>query len=98
PPLSHPFPYTTLFRSAHGLLKRLRAENHPVAFRIKLRDYLDLVAMGTVADLVPLTGENRLMARHGLRILQGANRPGIRALMQVRSEEHTSELQSRENL
>ncbi len=72
-----------VFKLAHGLLKRLRNENHPVAFRIKLRDYLDLVAMGTVADLVPLTGENRLMARYGLRILQGANRPGLRALMQV---------------
>lgn len=72
-----------VFKLAHGLLKHLRNENHPVAFRIKLRDYLDLVAMGTVADLVPLQGENRLMARHGLRILQGANRPGLRALMQV---------------
>ena len=72
-----------VFKLAHGLLKKLRNENHPVAFRIKLRDYLDLVAMGTVADLVPLRGENRLMARHGLRILQGANRPGLRALMQV---------------
>ncbi|MCF3649495.1 single-stranded-DNA-specific exonuclease RecJ [Synoicihabitans lomoniglobus] len=72
-----------VFKLAHGLLKRLRNENHPVAFRIKLREYLDLVAMGTVADLVPLRGENRLMARHGLRVLQGANRPGVRALMQV---------------
>ena len=72
-----------VFKLAHGLLKHLRSQNHPVAFRIKLRDYLDLVAMGTVADLVPLRGENRLMARHGLRILQGANRPGLRALMQV---------------
>ena len=58
-------------------------ENHPVAFRIKLREYLDLVAMGTIADLVPLTGENRLMARHGLRILESAARPGVRALMEV---------------
>jgi len=72
-----------VFKLAHGLVKRLREENHPVAFRIKLRDYLDLVAMGTVADLVPLTGENRIFARFGLRILQGAERPGLRALMQV---------------
>lgn len=72
-----------VFKLAHGLLKHLRQENHPVAFRIKLRDYLDLAAMGTVADLVPLHGENRLMARHGLRVLSTTERPGLRALMQV---------------
>jgi len=72
-----------VFKLAHGLLKHLRSENHPVAFRVKLRDYLDLVAMGTIADLVPLAGENRLMARHGLRVLEGAGRPGVRALMEV---------------
>lgn len=72
-----------VFKLAHGLLKQLRAESHPVAQRIKLRDYLDLVAMGTVADLVPLHGENRIMARFGLRILQSTERPGLRALMQV---------------
>lgn len=72
-----------VFKLAHGLLKLLRAENHPVAFRIKLRDYLDLAALGTVADLVPLRGENRVMARQGLKILQSTQRPGLRALMQV---------------
>lgn len=72
-----------VFKLAHGLLKHLRSENHPVAFRVKLRDYLDLVAMGTIADLVPLAGENRLMARHGLRVLESAARPGVRALMEV---------------
>ncbi len=72
-----------VFKLAHGLLKLLRSENHAVAHTIKLRDYLDLAAMGTVADLVPLTGENRILARFGLRILQGCERPGIRALMQI---------------
>jgi single-stranded-DNA-specific exonuclease len=72
-----------VFKLCHGLLKQLRAENHPVAFRIKLRDHLDLVALGTVADLVPLIGENRILARHGLRILQETQRPGLRALMEV---------------
>ena len=72
-----------VFKLAHGLLKHLRGEKHPVAFRIKLRDYLDLVAMGTVADLVPLRGENRLMARHGLTVLGTTARPGLRALMEV---------------
>lgn len=72
-----------VFKLAHGLVKQLRAENHPVAFRIKLRDHLDLVALGTVADLVPLLGENRILARHGLNILQESRRPGLRALMEV---------------
>ncbi|MDR2675644.1 MAG: single-stranded-DNA-specific exonuclease RecJ [Opitutaceae bacterium] len=72
-----------VFKLAHGLLKQLRAENHPTAYEIKLRDSLDLVALGTVADLVPLHGENRILARHGLRILQHTRRPGIRALMHI---------------
>ena len=72
-----------VFKLMHGLLKQLRVENHPVAYRIKLRDYLDLVALGTVADLVPLLGENRILARQGLRILQHTHRPGLQALMRV---------------
>ena len=72
-----------VFKLAHGLLKQLRAENNPTAHEIKLRDSLDLVALGTVADLVPLQGENRILARTGLRILQRTQRPGLRALMQV---------------
>jgi len=72
-----------VFKLCHGLLKQLRTENNPIAFQIKLRDHLDLVALGTVADLVPLLGENRILARHGLRILQDTHRPGLRALMDV---------------
>jgi len=72
-----------VFKLMHGLLKRLRAENHPIAFSIKLRDHLDLVALGTVADLVPLIAENRILAYHGLRIMQETHRPGLRALMDV---------------
>jgi single-stranded-DNA-specific exonuclease len=72
-----------VFKLVHGLLKQLRGENHPAAFRIKLKEYLDLVAMGTVADLVPLVGENRILARHGLRILEQTQRRGLRALMDI---------------
>jgi single-stranded-DNA-specific exonuclease len=72
-----------VFKLVHGLLKQLRAENHPVAFRIKLRDHLDLVALGTIADLVPLVGENRILTRHGLRIIEDSQRPGLVALMET---------------
>ncbi len=82
-----------VFKLVHGLLKQLRTENHPVAFRIKLKDYLDLVAMGTVADLVPLDGENRILSRHGLRILQHTHRRGVRALMDVSGLKPGQEIQ-----
>ncbi|HKB56590.1 MAG TPA: single-stranded-DNA-specific exonuclease RecJ [Lacunisphaera sp.] len=72
-----------VFKLAHGLLKKLRAENNPVALSIVLKDYLDLVAMGTIADLVTLTGENRVFARHGLRVVAETRRPGLQALMAV---------------
>lgn len=49
-----------------------------------LKDWLDLVAIGTVADVVPLTEENRVLARHGLEVLNRPRlRPGIEALLAV---------------
>lgn len=47
------------------------------------RDYLDLVALGTVADLVPLTGENRSLVRSGLEYIRQPLRQGIMALIGV---------------
>jgi len=55
-----------------------------------LRDYLDLVALGTIADLVPLQGINRTLARHGLRLIENAPRIGLRALKQVASVKNVS--------
>lgn len=46
-------------------------------------DDLDLVALATVADLVPLRGENRRLVRAGLRALASTGKPGLRALMRV---------------
>jgi single-stranded-DNA-specific exonuclease len=48
-----------------------------------LEDDLDLVALATIADVVPLIGENRTLARRGLRALAGTSKPGLRALMTV---------------
>ncbi|MDJ0752957.1 MAG: single-stranded-DNA-specific exonuclease RecJ [Ardenticatenaceae bacterium] len=44
---------------------------------------LDLVAIGTVADVTPLLGENRLLVRDGLTVLNQLNRPGLVALAEV---------------
>lgn len=48
-----------------------------------LREWLDLVALGSIADVVPLTGQNRIYAWYGLRQLSHSLKPGIRALKQV---------------
>jgi len=45
--------------------------------------FLDLVALATVADIVPLTGENRILARAGLKMLSRSRWPGIRALLEI---------------
>lgn len=48
-----------------------------------LRDWLDLVALGTIADVVPLVGQNRIYAYFGLHKLEHGRRPGIIALKKV---------------
>jgi single-stranded-DNA-specific exonuclease len=48
-----------------------------------LRGYLDLVALGTAADVVPLVGENRILVHQGLKVLEESRRPGIIALKEV---------------
>ncbi len=49
----------------------------------ELHPHLDLVALATVADLVPLRGENRILVRFGLKALRITGRPGLRTLMRV---------------
>lgn len=54
-----------------------------------MADYLDLVALGTVADVVPLDHNNRILVEQGLRRMRaGRMRPGIRALLQVAGRDH----------
>jgi len=65
------------FKLAHALLKLNRH------WKVDLRDQLDLVALGTVADLVPLTGENRILVKAGLERLPVTKKIGLRALMKV---------------
>lgn len=65
------------FKLAQALLLR-----HPVE-GVSAEDWLDLVALGTVADLVPLVGENRGLVRAGLRILRMGRRQGVLSLAQA---------------
>lgn len=70
-----------VFKYCHAVIKVLRQKKDPLAEKMDLRQYLDLVAMGTVADLVHLTGENRILVKSGLKALKACRRPGICALM-----------------
>jgi single-stranded-DNA-specific exonuclease len=67
------------FKLAHALLK----QDRKLAGQIDLRDHLDLVAIGTVADVVALTGENRVLVKAGLDRLPATQKLGLRALMDV---------------
>ncbi len=72
-----------VFKLVHGILKVLRIAGDERGSSIAVKDYLDLAALGTIADLVPLLSENRILAAHGLRALGEARRPGVRALINV---------------
>ncbi len=68
------------FKLAYALVKDLRDRGGEPPPGFDLRDSLDLVALGTIADMVPLTGENRILARAGLERLNRRPAPGIEAL------------------
>ncbi|RMG44183.1 MAG: hypothetical protein D6719_02320, partial [Candidatus Dadabacteria bacterium] len=61
-----------------GLSKAL-----PQAKSISVKDYLDLAALGTICDMVPLRGANRVIAKRGLEMLERTARPGLMALKNV---------------
>jgi single-stranded-DNA-specific exonuclease len=46
----------------------------------ELDEHLDLVALGTTADIVPLVGENRTLTKYGIRQLERTNKPGLKSL------------------
>ena len=65
------------FKLAQALVPALGVSPHlPLHF-------LDFVALATVADVVPLTGENRILVRHGLKMLAGSRWTGLRALVEA---------------
>jgi single-stranded-DNA-specific exonuclease len=72
-----------IFKLLHAFLKHFRKKEDPRAFSFQLRQELDLVAMGTIADLVSLVGENRILAYFGLQHFSQARRTGIDALCRI---------------
>lgn len=87
--LSCAFPYKGLaavgvtFMLLVELRRQLRAAEWYDGPPLRPDRYLDLVALGTVADVAPLTEVNRAIVRHGIRQMQRAPRLGVRALMEV---------------
>jgi single-stranded-DNA-specific exonuclease len=73
------FPYKGL--ASCGLaLSLLAAVRAAMKATLDLRTYLDLVAVGTIADVAPLDGDNRALVRAGLGVIATGARPGLRAL------------------
>ncbi len=73
-PSRYPFPELCGTGVAYKLMAALMGEE-------RLEPYLDLVALATIADVVPLVDENRALAARGLKALARTRRPGLRALM-----------------
>ncbi len=71
------------FKLAWAIAQRLSgADRVATEFRELLRELLPLAAIGTIADVVPLVGENRIIARHGLSALPSSSLPGLRLLIE----------------
>jgi single-stranded-DNA-specific exonuclease len=77
-PSDYPFPELCGTGVVYKLAEALLGPDHP-----SLAGNLDLVALATIADVVPLVDENRALALAGLRRLATTTRPGLRALMQT---------------
>jgi len=71
------------FKVCHGMLKKGRNERREIAEALDLRPFLDLVALGTVADIVPLVGENRILAHYGLKRMRTPRCLGLKTLIEI---------------
>ena len=83
------FPFKSLagvgvaFHLVIALRGKLRAGGLLPATEPDIREYLDFVALGTIADVVPLLGANRVLVSYGLKQLSAASRVGVQALKEV---------------
>lgn len=95
--LNNPYPNRDLtgvgvaFKLAHAITNHLVAEGKISPKKIDLKRYLDLVALGTVADMGSLLGENRILVNYGIRQLRRTKRIGLAKLMTI-SEADLGEL------
>jgi single-stranded-DNA-specific exonuclease len=71
------------FKLVMALRTRLRQETRWAEKLPNLRRHLDLVALGTVADIAPLLGENRILVRHGLQELTHSHKVGVQTLKRI---------------
>lgn len=76
-PFKHLCGAGVVFKVLDALVARV-APQHRASFR---RSVVDLVALGTVADVTPIVDENRILVAHGLRALAQSRKPGLRALL-----------------
>ncbi len=78
-----PYPFKELSGCGIGFkLVQAIAQKNNIPFN-QLEQYLDLVAVSTAADIVPINGENRILAYFGLQILNREPRPGIKAILDL---------------
>lgn len=81
------------FKLAHAITNYLVSNSIVSPRKIDLKSYLDLVALGTIADMGALLGENRILVRYGLRQLDRTRRIGLKKLLEV-CELNVSEMTS----
>ena len=72
------------FLQAYCIAENINQEN--------LFPYLDLLAISIAADIVPITGENRIMTYHGLKVINDNPRPGIQALIDIAGFKNTIDI------
>ena len=71
------------FKVCHGLVKAARQRRMEAAEKLDLKTFMELVAVGTVADIVPLLKENRILVYYGLTLLNRTQSVGLRTLIEA---------------
>lgn len=82
-----PYPFKPLSGCGVGL-KFIQAIARRTNNEEMIRDYLDFVTLASTADIVPLVGENRILVKLGLQMINAAPRPGIKALIESAGLKH----------